>query len=170
MEEFVEVGHTKKARGVAGELKMSVKDQYLDDFLEAKVLFLDLRGGKVPFFISSVKEGPDLLVKLDEVDDRKAAVELTGKPVYLRRQDLQLRQETALTPGYHFLEGFEIVTEKDGRVGTIGEIIEFPQQIMALVDYGGKEVMIPLNDRFITGIDEERRVLEMELPEGLLEL
>ena len=65
---------------------------------------------------------------------------------------------------------YEIISERDGAIGVIEEVIEMPQQIMGIVNYQGKEVLIPLNDQFITGVDEEKKILEMELPEGLLDL
>jgi len=41
---------------------------------------------------------------------------------------------------------------------------------MAVVDFDGKELMFPLNDDFMLFIDVEEQVLEVQLPEGLIDL
>jgi 16S rRNA processing protein RimM len=42
--------------------------------------------------------------------------------------------------------------------------------MVAVVTYQDREVLIPLTDELITGVDPEARTLHMSLPEGLLEL
>jgi 16S rRNA processing protein RimM len=45
-----------------------------------------------------------------------------------------------------------------------------PQQEIAVVVYQNKEVLIPLNEKLIVSIDEDKKVILMDLPEGLLTL
>jgi ribosomal 30S subunit maturation factor RimM len=37
------------------------------------------------------------------------------------------------------------------------------------LDHGEKEILIPATEDFITTIDEELKIIEMNLPEGLLD-
>ena len=46
------------------------------------------KGGKVPFFIEQISESPELQIKFDDVNSREAAIELTGKPIFIRHSDL----------------------------------------------------------------------------------
>ncbi|MEM6699798.1 MAG: hypothetical protein AAF599_15455 [Bacteroidota bacterium] len=55
-------------------------------------------------------------------------------------------------------------------IGVIEEVIEMPQQEMAVINYKDKEVLIPMNEDFILEILEEEKILKVELPEGLLDL
>jgi len=57
-----------------------------------------------------------------------------------------------------------------GVLGEIKEIIEYPQQEMAAIIIKEKEVLIPLNEQLILEIDEEKKLISMDLPEGLLNL
>ena len=46
----------------------------------------------------------------------------------------------------------------------MGDHFELP------VDYQGKEALIPLNDDLILRIDEDKREIELRLPDGLFDL
>jgi 16S rRNA processing protein RimM len=169
MEGYTEIGHTKKTRGVGGELKVDIKDPFVEAFMQAEVIFLELQGGPVPFFVEQIRQAGDLLVKLDEIDTPEEAVALTGKPIYMPDEELD---GGAVTGGLDLsiLEGFSIIDEALGPVGRIEEVLELPQQMVAVVTYQDREVLIPLTDELITGVDPEARTLHMSLPEGLLEL
>lgn len=169
-EPYVEIGHSKKTHGVDGEVKVFIEPEYLDAFLEAAVVFFDVQGGYVPFFVERIREASALLLKLEDVNSPEAAAAVTGKSLYMRSADLQFVSTGAAAVDYTFLEGFRIVDRESGPVGPIREILEYPQQVLAVVDYRGKEVLVPLHDQLITRVDKEAQVLEMDLPEGLLAL
>ena len=171
MKEYIAIGHTKKTRGVRGELKVHVKDTFLEAFIEAEVIFLELQGGPVPFFVERIREVGGWLLKLDEVDTPEEAAGLTDKPIYLPKEKL-IRDEMSVGLGddWSLLEGFSITDESAGMVGKIEEILELPQQMMAVVQYQAREILIPLTEELITGVDVEARELHMSLPEGLLDL
>jgi 16S rRNA processing protein RimM len=52
----------------------------------------------------------------------------------------------------------------------INEILKTPQQLLASLTYQGHEVLIPLAEALITGINVARKEIEMSLPEGLIDL
>lgn len=169
--EYVQIGRLKKTYGLNGELKSFIEERFWEDLLEADVLFVELKGQKIPFFIEEIKEGGDILLKFEEVEDRDAATELSGKPLFMRISDLS-EQNASLSfedrlPG---LVGFTIVTEEGLEVGPVAELIEMPMQVLALVEKNDEEIMIPLVEDFIVDIIEEEKIIIMSLPEGLLEL
>ena len=71
---------------------------------------------------------------------------------------------------YTDLIGFLVIDENHGELGRITDVQEFPQQFVATVDMDGKELMFPLSDDLILGIDGEEEIIEVELPEGLVDL
>ncbi|MEL7021270.1 MAG: ribosome maturation factor RimM [Bacteroidota bacterium] len=167
------IGYTKKAKGLDGSLKVKIFEEYLEDFARATVLFLEINGKPLPYFIQKVEVQQDLVVQLEEVSDRNAAALVAGKPILLRTEDLLAATERewvveGLT--YAHLEGFTLVDETIGVIGTIGAIIELPQQEMAIVEHDGKEVLIPLNEQLITHLDESQQLVRLDLPTGLLQL
>ena len=62
-DKLIGVGFTKKAHGAQGELKITLKDEYFDDFVNADVVFINVQGKPLPFFIESLREAGDILLK-----------------------------------------------------------------------------------------------------------
>lgn len=172
MEKYIQIGFVQKTHGVGGQLRIDVKDLFWEDFLETEVLFLEVAGRKTPFFVDNIKTGNLLLIKFEDVDSREEANGLTNRAAFMRESDIAQKEETdiVLEDMFSLLPGYMIVAESGEEIGNIKQVLEFPQQIMAVVDYEGKELFIPLNDVFIKGIDQEHKAILMELPEGLLDL
>ncbi|MCB0518974.1 MAG: 16S rRNA processing protein RimM [Lewinellaceae bacterium] len=170
-DQLVAIGFTKKTHGAGGEVKVVVKEEYLEDFLEADVVFIPLQGKPAPFFLEHVREAGDLLAKFEEIDSPSAAASITSKELFLREQDLHHFFEIPAEE-LHFsvLKGYELVDEEKGSIGQILDIVELPQQELAQVVAGGKEVLIPLHDDLIVKIDRKQKKITLRLPEGLLDL
>lgn len=171
MKNLVSIGYTKKPHGLKGELKVLIDDLYLDDFLDAETIFLELKGKKLPFFIESVREGNEILVKLEDIDSKEAADNIASKEIFLRESDIVPLDERELEED-DFVQylGYQVQDSELGLIGAIEEIIEYPQQMMAVVNYQDREVLIPMNEAFIKKIQKKEKIIHMELPEGLLDL
>jgi len=68
------------------------------------------------------------------------------------------------------LVGYLAIDEKEGELGRITNIREMPQQHIATVDFGGRELLFPLIEDFILDIDPEEKTIEVDLPDGLVDL
>jgi 16S rRNA processing protein RimM len=172
---YVTIGHTKKAHGLTGELKFAIEEQYLEDFFKNERIFLAIKGSKIPYFIANVRGKGELIVLLEDVDNRSAAEALQSKEIFLRQQDILVDQEREFEMPddaleYEGLTGFMIVDKTMGEIGLIDEVLEMPQQEMAFLKFKGREVLIPLNEQLIVAVDEKNRQVMMDLPEGLLEV
>ncbi len=174
MKEYIQIGKTKKPFGVAGALKVDIEEAFLEDFLLAKVLFLRIKGKPVPYFVENIEVKGMPLLKLEDVDNKESAHKIGGSDILLREADIipedQRQLEVEETIEFARLKGFMIQDVNLGQIGKIDNIEEFPQQEMAIVWYKEKEVLIPLNEGLIESIDQEGRVVRMDLPEGLLKL
>jgi 16S rRNA processing protein RimM len=171
MENLISVGHTKKSHGLKGELKVQIEEQYLDDFLAAETIFLEIKGKKLPFFVESIREGNEVLVKLEGVDSREAADNLASKELFLREEDLASVEETTADPDdFTQYIGYHVHDTELGVIGAIEDIFEYPQQMMAALTYQNREVLLPMHAAFIKNIQSDNKIILMELPEGLLEL
>ena len=169
MENYIKIGRTGKAFGTEGALKVRIEEPFLDDFLKAPVTFIQLLGKPVPFFLAHIHNDSPLIVKWEEVDSRDAALQLAGKVLFLRKEDIaEGASEQVLD--LRVLEGFKIIDQTLGEIGLIKEVMELPEQLMAIVEYQEREVLIPLHDTLILSVDTDKAQLFMSLPEGLLEL
>lgn len=173
--QYVVIGRTRKAHGLSGELKVSIEDRYLEDFMKNERIFLEVKGVKIPYFIANVRGGGEMILKLEEVDNRDTATLLQSREVMLREQDIlpdharefEMPEEETLEFGH--LAGYMMVDEIRGEIGVIDEVLEMPQQEMAFLKYQERDVLVPLNDQFIQKIDEQNRRVHMVLPDGLLD-
>ena len=67
MESYVSIGYTRKPVGIKGELRLHVEERYLEDFLQAKVLFLEMGGAPVPYFVESIRIAKTPIVKFEDI-------------------------------------------------------------------------------------------------------
>ncbi len=171
MENKIEIGFTKKPHGLQGEIKVNIRDKYLEDFLNAHCLFLNIKGSIIPYFVESIRSTKHVLVKFEEVDTISQAEQIAGKSILIQAKDLIPEEEKVLELDvlqYAFAESFMVIDVQVGKIGAILRVEEFPQQEMAFVEYNGQEVLIPLNDALIVSIDKTKKEIIMNLPEGLL--
>lgn len=156
---------------MTGELKVSIKSTYVADFTHSHVIFFEIKGKPMPFFVEQVRTSGALLVKLEGVDTMEAAQALVNQEVLMRRHDLRVVLAEVPAPAdYMRYTGYLIEDATLGPVGRIIDVIEVPKQVMALVEREGREVMVPLNATFLKQADHEALLLRMDLPEGLLDL
>lgn len=172
-EDFIPIGFVRKVHGVYGEMRLQVREVFIDDVLKARLLFINRLGKPSPYFVESIRDAGNILVKFEGVNTPEAAKQLNGSELLMRRTDIvhpdQEAEVEAPLP-YAALQGYTIVDTEKGPIGVIDEVIDMPQQALAAVMYEGREVLIPLNEHFIQAIDHAGRRITMELPEGLLEL
>jgi len=172
MSNYIQIGFTKKTHGIGGELKVVIEEPYEDIFLEADRVFLEIKGARQPFFIKNIRGGGDLIVLFEDVANREEALALQSRGIFLPENEVP---EEAMLPvedmtEYGYVVGFMLVDQEQGQIGPITEIIEMPQQEMAVVQWQGREVLIPLNEQFVLSVDEPGKTVRMNLPEGLLAL
>ena len=140
--------------------------------MNAEILMIDIKGRPTPFFIEDIRFGNNIIAKFEDVNTPEAAMSISNKEISLRESDLIPDDEREIeieTMPYEHCIGYTIVNEGE-TVGVIDNIVEYPQQEMAILNYKNKEVLVPLNQHFIKKVDDKNKVIEMVLPEGLLDL
>lgn len=138
--------------------------------LEFDVLFVEVNKKLVPYFVDTIKlqKNSTAYLNLEDVDHIDKAQVIVKKKVYLPNDKMPERDPDDFR--YTDLIGYLVIDENEGELGEITQVQELPQQFMASVDFNGQELLFPLNDDLILGIDAEEQVLEVELPEGLVDL
>lgn len=167
MYKFVEVGFFKKAFGTVGEVRIDVKDQYLDDVFNAKVLFANQKGTFVPYFVQSLNDKGSYVVKVEEIDNPEQAAEISSKICYLREMDVTAGNIRVMDTELDYIIGFDL-QNSGASIGKVKALEEYPQQLMAILEYKGKEIMVPMTDAWIIEINTESEVVNMELPDDFL--
>lgn len=165
---LVEIGYLQKPHGTKGELKVTVEDNYWGDFQTASVFFVYVQGQALPYFKAHIRANNPITIQFEGVESREAAKRIASTELFMREEDLKTNLNETLAHSPY--QGFVLWDKELGEIGVIKEVLELPQQELAVVDYKGKEAMIPLNDTFIQKIDTKAKRINLELPEGLLDL
>ena len=72
---------------------------------------------------------------------------------------------------YHEVVGFAIEDLENGALGHCTKILENGAQPVFLIEgLKGEEILVPAVDAFIKKIDREKQIIQLVLPEGLVDL
>lgn len=164
------LGRISKVYGHDGTVNVRLEKRFIEKIPLIESVFLEVEGKPVPFLIaSSDYPGGDILrLQFDGYESIEKASEFAGCKVFLTSK---LNADKNVNSDYQLLTGYTLLLPDNTLVGTISELIENPGQLLAIVTSKNKtELYIPLHEDLITGIDQENRVIIMELPDGLTDL
>ena len=168
-EDCFRIGSILKTKGLKGEMQLYVDFDKLDA-IKFNTVFIDMAGKLVPYFVASLKfpMKNTAYLNLEDVDTIEKAAVLVKKNVYLpnKHKPKKNKEEFTLLD----LKGFTAVDIYEGELGVITDIHEYPQQLIATVNYKSCEVLFPLNEEIIKGIDIVKSIVTVDLPEGLLDI
>lgn len=168
-EESFYIGYITKTKGLKGEVQVYFEFEAYEE-LDLDVLFAEMNGKMVPFFVSAHKlyTNQTGLFYFDDIDHIDKAQPLLKKKLYLPLGKKPEREADELS--YEDLEGFMVTDETHGELGKIIAVSEYPQQYVAAVLFREKEILFPLNEEIIVEVDEDERTILVDLPEGLLDI
>lgn len=168
------VGRVGKAHGVTGELSVEVRtDDPEGRFVAGATLRgRPSRGGtEREYVIESVRpHGDRLLVRLEGVGDRNAAEALRGVIFVVDSADLPPIDDPDEFYD-HQLEGMTVTTTAGVLVGTVAEVLHTAAgELLAIRDADDAEVLVPFVSAIVVTVSLQDRAIEIDPPEGLLEL
>lgn len=166
---YTAVGKLQKPHGIHGAFHF-VFDFLPKDEDNLPSIFYVGEGNKIPYFITEIRMTADQggLIQLEEVSNREAAKPLVNQLIYIPSADFDTYFEEAVD--YTAYIGFTLIDPKRGHLGVIEEIVEYPQQILAQISRNGQPVLIPLADELIIELNEKKKIIELDCPEGLLDI
>ncbi|MGN0002085.1 MAG: ribosome maturation factor RimM [Sphingobacterium composti] len=169
IEESFYIGYVSKTRGLKGEVQLFFEFEDYDE-LDLDVIFLEVNKKLVPYFVDAIKlqKNSTAYATFEDVDHIDKAQAIVRRKMYLPNDKMPERDPDDFR--YTDLVGFLVIDEEHGELGEITEVREMPQQFIATVDMDGKELMFPLSEDLILDIDAEEEVIEVDLPEGLVDL
>ena len=163
------LGKITKLSGYEGAVSVRVEKIFIENIPILESVFLEIEGRPVPFFISgSEYSGADMLkLWFDGYDSKEKISEFIGCSVFLtegKKGDDQI----VINPT---LAGYSIYINKEELLGTISEIISNNGQLLFNVQSKNtKDILIPYHEDFIVNIDNEKKCIVMNLPDGLTEI
>ena len=165
-EEVYKIGRLGKVHGIKGEISFLFDDDVFDR-VDADYLVLDIDGILVPFFIEEYrfKTDSNVLMKFDGIDTQERARELTGCDVYFPRALAENDEENL---SWAEMIGYSLMDAQTGQnIGNIAAVDDTTINILFELEDGR---LIPASEELITNINIQKHQIEINWPEGILEL
>lgn len=164
--DFTYFGKFMKPHGTKGEIGLWSDKLTLDD--DCDFVAADIDGILVPFFFEykRTKNSDTLIVKIERMNSADKVRMLTNREVYIPRE--WVTESDNYSWGY--FRGF---TAEDVTHGHLGEIIDVDDSTintLFVIDCNGDELLVPVQEEFITEIDHEQQTITFNLPQGLVAL
>ena len=133
-------------------------------------VFVNLRNNLIPFFVEDSKlHKSDLLrLKFEDVNSESEAEHLLKSELYLPLELLPKLEGNKFY--FHEIIGYKVIDSNFGEVGKIVSINESTAQSLFVIDKNGIEILLPMNDDFIQKVDRDQNVINVTMPEGLIDL
>ena len=162
MMEKIHVGKITSTHGIKGELRILSNFEYPNKaFLKDTHLIIDNNIYKITSYRVHKNYHMVTLLGFDDINE---VLFLKGKDVYKDKEELNLENTEVLDDD---LKNFKVFTT-DEKIGTIKEIFLASRDNKILrIEIEGREVWIPKNSPFIKKIDVDKKIIEIELIEGM---
>ncbi|MBO0947576.1 ribosome maturation factor RimM [Fibrella forsythiae] len=165
-----QLGHITKTHGLNGEVVLFLDVDDPSEYEELDSVLIEVRGELTPYFIESSSINRDrAILALEDVETLEEAKKLINCPVWLPLDNL----EQITDPDrfyYHEIIGYRIIDKTEGPLGTVTSVMAMPTQDLIAMDYRGQEMLIPINSAIVKTVDRAAKTLNVELPDGLLEV
>ena len=162
-------GHVIKTHGLKGEIKILLDVDYSQEYDDLESVYVEINNKLVPFFIDNFNfQGDIAIVKFTEVESIDDASLLKSKRLFLPLDSLPV-----LTAGRYYAHnilGYEVIDQEKGNLGKVLRVDSSPGQDVMVVECKNKEVMIPMADDLVKETNHDKREINVNLPEGLLDI
>lgn len=175
-QEGIAIAKISKIYGTNGELIVRLYDNFPDEPNLKEPFFAKLGGIIVPLFIQKfTRQGnTKAVVIFDDFDSEYRVKELIGIELLTLNDDAdEEEEEDEEEEGdilFKDLVGYALHDKVSGKSGIITGYIDNPNNPLFEVDMNGLEIFVPATDDIIVMIDEDAEYVDMNLPEGLLDL
>ena len=133
----------------------------LDKQPKGKFIFIEINSNFIPFTINKISSNKFL--KLEEISNEKEAGKFKKKYIYEKLEKENKEKEINIID-------FKIIDKNYKEIGKVKEIIERKIQPLILAEFKDKEFYIPFHDKFIIKIDNSKKIIETNVPEGIINI
>ena len=167
---FISWGKLLESLALKGDLIIFLDTDVPFEYYHLDKIFIKIKDRYIPYFIEKIYpyKNNSIRVHFEDIDDEYEAKDLINKEIYLPTNSLPVLEGNKFY--YHEIEGFKIKDKKVGELGSIKYVNDKSPQHLFVVDYNKKEILIPINDDLIENIDRNEKLINMNLPSGLIEL
>ncbi len=168
--DFFELGKITKFNRKTSELTIRTTADNANDYGNTSIIFLEIEGGLVPFFISSImiRDSKTIRVLVEDYASPEKAGQFVGCAMFLPKMDGAESDSDEFY--FHKIIGFRVIDQTHGDIGILEDILDRPEQEILQINHHGKEILIPLADEIIKKLKHNKKQLFIHAPDGLIVL
>jgi len=169
-DELFQAGKIVRTFGSKGELVVQFDDVSPEIYNKLESVFIKINENLVPFSIDSIQLRPkkQAVVRFHDVNETDDAELFVGSLLFLPLSFLPPLSGNKFY--YHEVKGFAVIDKEKGLIGIIEDVLDLQHQAIIQIRLGGKEILVPISDDIIKKVDRENRQIEIEAPEGLIDI
>jgi 16S rRNA processing protein RimM len=164
------LGRITKVSGYEGAIAVRLEKIFTENIPQMESVFLEIEGRPVPFFISDQEySGADILkLSFEGYTSTEKISEFIGCRVFLTDETFDTTEQKT---DKQILTGYQVFTDNDKPLGIISDVISNNGQwLLSVLSPDKKEILIPFHEHFIISINKKKKIIIMDIPEGLLEI
>jgi len=162
------LGKITKLFGYKGEVDIFLDVDEPQNYAKLDAVFAKQKGQLVPYFVEHIRlKQNHAVVKFQDMNADNVQ-SLIGAELYLPLAALPKLNGNQFY--FHEVIGFSMNDADYGEIGTLETVMDNgPQAIFQIKHPCGKEILIPISDRFIVEVNRENRSITTKAPEGLID-
>ena len=168
-DELIKIGQFNKPHALYGEISFTFSNDIFDRS-DCPYIICEIDGIFVPFFIEEYRFKSDTtgLMKLVDIDTSDDAKMFTNTDIYFPKTYISDKEDTVASKD--FFLNFKVYDGDDNYLGSITEVDDSTANVLFVIDNGedNEPLLIPAVEEFIKEIDEENKILRLDLLEGLI--
>jgi len=168
--DFIFAGTIGKPHGISGETSIRLNGGVSTHEIEPDFIFIEIDNELVPFRVSNSRYKKDeiLLVKLPLLATEEKIRLLMDCNVFIHPGEI-----TKPSSDLNQLDAFTGYALRDVNTGTVGEITgiqDISGNPLFIVNGATGEILIPVAEDLVVEIDDQKREVLMDIPDGLLDI
>lgn len=166
------LGTLSKTHGVKGNLLLRLKHLGFENIIKMESVFIIIDNLPVPFFVSEYTHhhSDELMLHFDDIDSQDKAKKYVGFEVWLDVKSVQKSKSSDSPSSMSRMIGYEVVDKQLGSLGKLNEVIEVKQNPLLQILNSSGEILIPLQSEFVIEIDDKKKLIHVDTPEGLVDV
>jgi 16S rRNA processing protein RimM len=167
----MEIGFVKKKFSHQGKFILQLNSPLYELKNTTEFIFFNYENCLIPYKIIELTQKNDLefLVQLKNIESENHLAPFLESEVWVEKTKLKKIKNKEFE--LNDLVGFSMIDKKAGPIGLLAEIQENKfQQLMRIKNTSNKEILIPFVEEFISEINTSNKTIELNLPDGLLEM
>ena len=169
-DDFYYLGRILKTYGNNGHVLAFIDVDDPTKYQQMESVFIGIDDDRIPFFVTSVELRPknQVILLFEDTLTAEDAVIFEGRELFLPVSQLPQLQGNKFY--YHEVAGFKVIDTKHGEIGYLKSVMDLPRQSLLQIQFGEKEILIPLTDEILLNVDRIKKELQIDAPDGLIEI